>query len=139
MILVSRLLTLIIIIVMLVFCMSNLDSVTIKLLSWESPQMPLFLILLFVFFFGFSLALFWQAVRGVTSNKAPRRTSPAPIEEVGQKQIKRGWGLKRKNKAKEAETKVSEIDDKIVTESPASVVATVEESQVAESASVTEK
>ena len=138
MILVSRLLTLVVIIVMLVFCMSNLDSVTVKLLSWESPQMPLFLILLFVFFFGFSLALFWQAVRGVTANKVSR-PSPVPIEKSGQEKVKRGWGLKKKSQVKEAETKDAAKDDVIVTESPASVVANVEESPDAEPASVTDK
>ena len=66
---------LLIIIVLLVFCMSNLDPVTVKLVGWESPQMPLFLILLFVFFFGFFLALFWQALRSVTMKK---QFKPAP-------------------------------------------------------------
>ena len=138
MILVSRLLTLVVIIVMLVFCMSNLDSVTVKLLSWESPQMPLFLILLFVFFFGFSLALFWQAVRGVTANKVSR-PSPTPIDKTGQKKEKRSWRLKKKSQVKKAETKDPAKDDRIVTESPVSVVASVEESPDAEPASVTDK
>ena len=76
MILFSRLVMLIIVIVLLVFCMSNLDSVTVKMIGWESPQMPLFLILMFVFFFGFFLALIWQALR---SEKKKKEFNPAPV------------------------------------------------------------
>jgi hypothetical protein len=89
---------LLIIIVLLVFCMSNLDPITVKLVGWESPQMPLFLILLFVFFFGFFLALFWQALRSVTMKK---QFKPAPVldkePEVKKEKSGRKWGRSKKD------------------------------------------
>lgn len=99
MILFSRLVMLLLIIILLVFCMSNLDPITVKLVGWQSPQMPLFLILLFVFFFGFFLALFWQALRSVTMKK---QFKPAPIVDKGsdvkKEKVGRQWGLGKKNR-----------------------------------------
>lgn len=108
MILFSRLVMLIAVVILLVFCMSNLDPITVKMVGWQSPQMPLFLILLFVFFFGFFLALFWQALRGVTRNRASRSAPAAAPEPKPEKQKKeRRWGKKKEN-AQAAATKPEE-------------------------------
>lgn len=106
MILISRLLMLIIVVVLLVFCMSNLDSITVRFLGWQSPQMPLFLILLFVFFFGFFLALFWQALRGLGSRHRDSRPSPSTLsesqnreeKETKKEKPKKLWGRKKQQK-----------------------------------------
>ena len=99
MILLSRLIMLVTVIVLLVFCMSNLDPIIVKFVGWESPQMPLFLILLFVFFFGFFLALFWQALRSVTMKK---NFKPAPIipreSKPAKEKTARRWGRKKDKK-----------------------------------------
>ena len=96
MILLSRLIMLTLIVVLLVFCMSNLDPVTVRMLTWESPPMPLFLVLLFLFFFGFFLALVWQAVQGLSRRRqmkhapvAVQSSMPAPLKKKGG----RRWGL----------------------------------------------
>jgi len=97
MILLSRLVMLAFIIVLLVFSMSNLDPVTVRMLTWESPPLPLFLVLLFLFFFGFFLALVWQAVHGMSRR---RQAKPAPVagpaaprkERVGR------WGFGKEKK-----------------------------------------
>jgi len=117
MILFSRLVMLLIVIVLLVFCMSNLDSITIKLVGWESPQMPLFLILLFVFFFGFFLALFWQALRSVTMKK---QFKPAPIlvkePEVKKEKSGRKWGLGKSNNKSAEKIEEQSTEEPAVTE-----------------------
>jgi uncharacterized integral membrane protein len=108
MILLSRLVMLLAVVVLLLFCMSNLDSITVKMVGWESPQMPLFLILLFVFFFGFFLALFWQALRSVTRKKEARSVPAVVSEPKPEKQKKeRRWGKKKEN-AREAATEPEE-------------------------------
>lgn len=125
MILFSRLLMLVLIVVALVFCMSNLDAVTVKLLAWESPEMPLFLVLLFVFFFGFFLALFWQALRSVTTRRAPHPSPVQPVTpELNKEKEKRTWG-RRKDRAKKEGDKDKE--QKPVAESSQEETATVEE------------
>ncbi len=99
MILISRLLMLIIVIVLLVFCMSNLEPITVNMVGWESPQMPLFLVLLFVFFFGFFLALFWQALRSVTIKKKPGSAPGKMPEQKPPAAEKTGkWGFRKKRK-----------------------------------------
>jgi uncharacterized integral membrane protein len=117
MILLSRLVMLLAVVVLLLFCMSNLDSITVKMIGWESPQMPLFLILLFVFFFGFFLALFWQALRSVTRKKEARSVPAVVSEPKLEKQKKeRRWGKKKdkaqaQKSAEETGQEVAEPDD----------------------------
>ncbi len=117
MILFSRLVMLLIIIILLVFCMSNLDPVTVKLVGWESPQMPLFLILLFVFFFGFFLALFWQALRSVTMKK---QFKPAPVlakePEAKKEKSGRKWGLGKSHKKSSEKTEVQSTEEPVFAE-----------------------
>ncbi len=112
MILFSRLLMLVLVIVLLVFCMSNLEPITVRMVGWQSPQLPLFLVLLFVFFFGFFLALFWQALRSVTMKREYRpapvlpvkaEEKPAPKEKKEKKA--RRWGRNKEEKAVEEPAK----------------------------------
>ncbi|PLX80334.1 MAG: hypothetical protein C0615_01005 [Desulfuromonas sp.] len=106
MILIWRFLLLVLVVLLLIFCMSNLDAVMVKFLTWQSPEMPLFLVLLFVFFFGFFLALFWQAVRSATRKKPDVGISkPAPAQKVEKPKKEKRWGRK-----KMVETPESSVD-----------------------------
>jgi len=108
MILVFRLMMLVSIVLLLLFCMSNLDAVTVKLLGWESPGMPLFLLLLFVFFFGFFLALVWQAWNNFGSGKPMYDSAPKPAKQKKEKSTRK-WGRKKKiESADKAEDKPPE-------------------------------
>ena len=110
MILLSRLLMLVLVVIALIFCMSNLEPVTVKLLAWTSPQMPLFLVLLFVFFFGFFLALFWQAVRNLSVRRpepVQKPVAPAPVVDKKKPREKRGW--RRKKEKEQSNEKPSAV------------------------------
>ena len=103
MILLSRVVMLVLIFVLLVFCMSNLDPITVRMLTWESPPMPLFLVLLFLFFFGFFLALVWQALHGLTRRRetkyVPVAVPPsAPEPQKEKKESRWGFGFGKKEK-----------------------------------------
>ena len=127
MILLSRLVMLVIVVVLLVFCMSNLEPVTVKFVGWESPQMPLFLILMFVFFFGFFLALFWQSLRSLTKQKEHRKEPVVAAAKSEKKKTGNGlkWGRKKADKpvkekiAVEAETEKKAEHDGPPVEAPA--------------------
>ncbi|PLX98448.1 MAG: hypothetical protein C0623_12300 [Desulfuromonas sp.] len=121
MILIFRLMMLIVIVLLLLFCMSNLDTVTVKLLGWQSPEIPLFLLLLFVFFFGFFLALVWQAWHGFGTSRPAHTAQPAAATEK-EKKPKRRWGRKEKI----GKTAAEGTEEKIVADDSAKTTAGAE-------------
>lgn len=79
----QRFLALVCLVLLFVFCVSNGESMTVRFLSWESLELPAFLLLTFAFLAGAVLALLWQSLRSVTH---PKGKKDKPVQEPGSKQ-----------------------------------------------------
>ena len=66
--LIQRFLALVSLVLLFIFCISNREGMTVRFLSWESLELPVFL-LVFAFLSGAVLALLWQSLRGVSAPK----------------------------------------------------------------------
>jgi len=53
----------IILLVLFIFCINNAQTVQIIFFSYQTPPMPLFLILIFIFLLGFILAALFSAMK----------------------------------------------------------------------------
>ncbi len=71
----QRFLALVCLVLLFVFCVSNGESMTVRFLSWESLELPAFLLLTFAFLAGAVLALLWQSLRSVTHPKEKKDKS----------------------------------------------------------------
>lgn len=74
--LLQRFLALICLVLLFVFCVSNREPMIVRFLSWESTELPAFLLLIFAFLTGVMLALIWQSLRSV-SRKSDKKDRPA--------------------------------------------------------------
>ena len=74
--LLQRFLALVCLVLLFVFCVSNREPMIVRFLSWESLELPTFLLLIFAFLTGVILALLWQSLRSVSrSSEKKDRTS----------------------------------------------------------------
>ena len=73
--LIQRFLALVCLVLLFIFCISNREVMPVRFLSWESIELPVFLLLVFAFLTGAVLALLWQSLRGVSpaQEKTPRK------------------------------------------------------------------
>ena len=74
--LLQRFLALICLVLLFIFCISNREPMIVRFLSWESIELPAFLLLIFAFLTGVMLALIWQSLRSV-SRKSDKQERPA--------------------------------------------------------------
>lgn len=80
--LLQRLMALICLVLLFIFCISNRDPMIIRFLSWESTELPAFLLLIFAFLIGVILALIWQSLRSVSR---PPDKQDRPTRKFGRK------------------------------------------------------
>jgi uncharacterized integral membrane protein len=76
-----RFLSLLVLVLLFVFCVFNTQPVVLRFPGWEGPQLPLFLPLLTAFFAGVLLALLGQSLRSVGRKLQPRKPQTPPPEE----------------------------------------------------------
>lgn len=101
----QRFLALVCLILLFVFCVSNREPMIVRFLSWESLELPTFLLLIFAFLTGVILALLWQSVRGVSrSSEKKERTS-------------RTFGRKNKEESQAMETPAEKTEGELDSES----------------------
>jgi uncharacterized integral membrane protein len=63
----------VILLVLFIFSINNAQSVQIIFFSYRTPPMPLFLILIFIFFLGFILAALFSAMKITQLNRQLNR------------------------------------------------------------------
>ncbi len=107
--LLQRLLALICLVLLFVFCVSNREPMIVRFLSWESTELPAFLLLIFAFLTGVMLALIWQSLRSVA-----RKTD-------NQSRSARRFGRKKKEENKNADIQTETVDAETETRQPESV------------------
>ncbi len=73
--LLQRSLALVCLILLFIFCVSNGEPMSVRFLTWESVELPVFLLLIFAFLTGAVLALIGQSLRSVAhpTDKQTRR------------------------------------------------------------------
>ncbi len=96
--LLQRLLALVCLVLLFVFCVSNREPMIVRFLSWESTELPAFLLLIFAFLTGVMLALIWQSLRSV-ARKSVKQSRPA-----------RKFGRKKKDEVEKAGSQTETVD-----------------------------
>lgn len=73
--LLQRTLALVCLVLLFIFCVSNGELMSVRFLTWESIDLPVFLLLIFAFLTGAVLALIGQSLRSVPrpTDKQTRR------------------------------------------------------------------
>ena len=71
----QQLLALICLVLLFVFCVSNGELITVRFLTWMSPELPVFLLLIFAFLIGVVLTMLWQSLRAVTRLERKRESA----------------------------------------------------------------
>ena len=85
--LLQRFLALVCLVLLFVFCISNREAMTVRFLNWESPELPVFLLLVFAFLTGAVLALLWQSLRSMARPKEkPARRADKKLDKKEAKQ-----------------------------------------------------
>jgi len=84
--LLQRFLALVCLVLLFVFCISNREAMTVRFLNWQSPELPVFLLLVFAFLTGAVLALLWQSLRSMARPK--ERISRKADKKVDKKEAK---------------------------------------------------
>lgn len=98
---VQQVLALVCLILLFVFCVSNMDPIPIRFLTWESPELPTFLLVVFAFLTGVVLTLIWQSMQAVTrkadtltrsikKDRKPKKENVAPPDEVSDQDVVTG-------------------------------------------------
>ncbi|NIQ97865.1 MAG: DUF1049 domain-containing protein [Desulfuromonadales bacterium] len=67
---------LLVIILMFSFSVFNMHPVKVSFYAWESPELPLFLMLIFAFALGVAAAALWGALRAVGRSKPAKTKAP---------------------------------------------------------------
>lgn len=67
---------LLVIIVVFSFSVFNMHPVKVNFYAWETPELPLFLMLIFAFALGIAAEALWNAVRSVKRDRSPKKHGP---------------------------------------------------------------
>jgi len=92
-----------VVILLFSFSVFNMHSVRVSFFAWRSPELPLFLILIFAFALGGVAAALWGALRTSRHSRRQKKTESGKKTKQGHQEMRKKNDSGEETKHKESE------------------------------------